>query len=84
MNQRIDETMRVALLVDDLFRAVETDQGFFHVSDGETFASGAKFFERIRGRLTHGKEACRKMEAFLRKHGELRSHKRLSKHAGPQ
>lgn len=51
MNVRIDETMRVALLVDDLFRAVETNQGYFHVS---------------------GKEAVRKMEAFLRKHGELR------------
>lgn len=72
MNQRIDETMLVALLVDDLFRAVETNQGLFHVSDGETFASKAKFFERVRGRLTHGREAVRKMEGFLRKHGQLR------------
>lgn len=78
MNQRIDETMLVHLLVDDLFRAVQTNQGCFHVSDGETFASKAKFFERVRGRLTHGKEACRKMEAFLRKHGELRQHQRQS------
>lgn len=75
MNQRIDETTRVSLLVDDLFRAVETDQGYFYVSDGETFASSAKFFERVRGRLKHGKEATRKMEAFLRKHGELRAPK---------
>lgn len=74
MNQRIDETMQVALLADDLFKKVETHQGYFHVSDGETFASRAKFFDRIRGRLSHGKEAVRQMEAFLRKHGELRAH----------
>lgn len=74
MNSRIDETMRVALLVDDLFKKVEAHQGYFHVSDGETFASADKFFARIRGRLMHGKEAVRQMEGFLRKHGQLREH----------
>lgn len=69
---RIDETMEVAKLVDDLFAKVQKNQGHFHISDGETFASKAKFFERIRGRLAHGKQAVRVMEAFLRKHGELR------------
>lgn len=72
MNTRIDETMQVSLLVDDLFNKVQASQGFFHVSDGETFASSAKFFARIRGRLKHGKEAVRLMEGFLRKHEQLR------------
>ena len=72
MNKRIDETMAVALLVDDLFAKMQEPQGYFHVSDGETFASKAKFFARIRGRLKWGKEATKRMEAFLRKHGELR------------
>lgn len=71
MGGRVDEKMRVALLADDLFNAIQRDQGYFYVSDGETFASTAKFFNRIRGRLRHGRIAIRKMEAFLRKHGEL-------------
>lgn len=75
MSFRIDETMRVSLLAADLFRKVKMHQGYFHVSDGETFASSAKFFERIRGRLSHGKQAVRLMEDFLRKHGELRGAK---------
>lgn len=69
----IDETMEVCRLTDELFAKVQTDQGYFHMSDGETFASKAKFFARIRGRLTHGKDAVRKMEAFLKKHGQLRN-----------
>lgn len=72
MGTRIDETMQVALLTDDLFKAVQEPQGLFYVSDGETFASRAKFFARIRGRLRWGKEAVRRMEVFLRKHGQLR------------
>lgn len=68
----IDETMEVCRLADQLFALVERDQGYFHQSDGETFASKAKFFARIRGRLAHGKEAVRKMEAFLEKHGQLK------------
>jgi hypothetical protein len=71
-DDRIDETMEVARMAADLFRKVETHQGYFHVSDGEMFASKAKFFERIRGRLNHGRRAVHKMEAFLRKHGQLR------------
>jgi hypothetical protein len=69
---KIDEAKYVALLVDDLFAAVQGPQGYFHVSDGECFATSAELFERIRGRLQHGKEAVRLMEAFLRKHGQLR------------
>lgn len=69
---RVDETMQVAKLTDQLFRLVERPQGMFHVSDGETFASKDKFFIRIRGRLKWGKEAVRRMEAFLEKHGQHR------------
>lgn len=66
---RINETLEVAKLVDELFAAVELHQGFFHISDGETFASKAEFFGRIIGRLKHGRRAVKKMEAFLKKHG---------------
>ena len=72
MNKRIDDAKRVELLADDLFGTIQRSQGYFYVSDGETFETPAKFFERIRGRLKYGKEAVRLMEAFLRKHGELR------------
>lgn len=72
MTNRINERKRVDLLTDDLFRAVEESQGLFHVSDGETFHTGQEFFERVRGRLEWGKEAVRLMQAFLRKHGELK------------
>lgn len=64
--------VEVERLADELFGAVQTNQGFFHVSDGETFPTKAQFFERIRGRLKHGSAACRKMQAFLRKHGEMK------------
>lgn len=70
---RINETLEVAKLVDELFAAVHTDQACFHMSDGETFASKAKFFARIRGRLKHGQAAARKMEKFLTKYGALTS-----------
>jgi hypothetical protein len=73
MKKRVED---LAPLVDELFAKVQGPQGYFHVSDGETFASSVKFFARIRGRLKWGKEAVQRMEAFLRKHGELRgSHK---------
>lgn len=78
MNARITERMRVDRLVDDLFYAVEEPQGFFHVSDGETFSTAAELFERIRGRLEWGKEAVKRMEAFLRKHGEMKPNAELA------
>lgn len=64
--------MEVLRLGDQLFKSIESDQGYFHVSDGEVFASKAKFFDRVRGRLRHGKAAVLKMEKFLAKHGQLR------------
>jgi hypothetical protein len=57
-------------LVDELFRLVEPHQGYFHVSDGETFPTTEQLFGRLRGRLEHGRAAVKKMNAFLRKYGE--------------
>jgi hypothetical protein len=76
MTQKSDDRKRIELLTDDLFRSVQGAQGFFHVSDGETFATSQEFFERIRGRLGWGKEAVKRMEAFLRKHGELKERRK--------
>lgn len=67
-----DKRKEVDRLVQELFGAVQTSQGYFYVSDGETFATRAEFFERIRGRLDWGREAVAKMNAFLRKHGEAK------------
>lgn len=67
-----DERKEVAELTDELFRQIQGEQGFFYVSDGETFPTKAQFFERIRGRLAHGKEAVRIMQSFLKRHGQLR------------
>ncbi len=67
-----DEGHKVQDLADELLESVETAQGYFFVSDGETFPTTAQFFERIRGRLEYGKLAVRKMRAFLKKHGELK------------
>jgi hypothetical protein len=66
------DAKRVEVLADELFSAIQMSQGYFYVSDGETFESPAKFFERIRGRLKYGRQAVRLMEAFLRNHRELR------------
>jgi hypothetical protein len=69
-NEADDGPEQVAVLADELFRAVELHQGYFFVSDGEMFPTPAEFFERVRGRLKHGRRAVRKMHAFLKKHGE--------------
>jgi hypothetical protein len=58
-------------LNDEIFNAIEESQGYFHVSDGECFATKAEFFERMRGRLRFGRKACRILAAFLKRHGEL-------------
>lgn len=70
MSKKADERAAVEALVNSLFALVETHQGYFHVSDGETFATRAEFFGRVRGRLAHGRAAVSEMESFLRKHGE--------------
>lgn len=59
-------------LADELFSEIERDQGYFFVSDGEHFATPELFFERVRGRLKHGKRAVMVMERFLKRHGELK------------
>lgn len=66
----MDQRREVEALGAELFKIVETDQGHFFVSDGETFPTTAQFFERIRGRLEYGRRSVRKMAAFLRKYGE--------------
>jgi hypothetical protein len=65
------ERDEVDALTDELFHAVQKEQGYAHVSDGETFATKAEFFRRIRGRLEWSRAATRRMRAFLKKHGEL-------------
>jgi hypothetical protein len=72
--KRASERQEVSRLTDELFRAVELPQGYFHISDGETFATKAEFFERIRGRLRHGRAAVHAMEAFLDKYSERDPH----------
>lgn len=67
-----DERKQVSALTDELFKEIHGAQGYFYLSDGETFLTRAEFFARIRGRLRHGQEAVRIMQAFLRRHGELR------------
>jgi len=64
-----DERDEVDKLAAELFRDVQKHQGYFFLGDGETFRTKAEFFNRVQGRLAHGLEACRKMQAFLRKHG---------------
>jgi hypothetical protein len=66
-----DERKHVFALTDELLNLIESDQGYFHVSDGETFATIEEFFERMRGRLKCGQSAVRKMRAFLKKHNQL-------------
>lgn len=58
-------------LTQELFAAMQEPQGFFYVSDGETFPTTDEFFERIRGRLEHGQDAVKKMKTFLRKYKQL-------------
>ena len=60
----------VDALVQELFQEVQCAQGYFFVSDGETFATKKEFFERIRGRLEHGRDAVFIMNRFLRRHRE--------------
>lgn len=66
----MSERDEVSLLVDELFGQVEKAQGYAHVSDGETFATKAEFFKRIRWRLEWSKAATRRMRTFLKKYGE--------------
>ncbi len=66
----MSERQEVEVLGEELFQKVQTSQGYFYVSDGETFATKAEFFERVRGRLQEGRKAVRLMAAFLRKYGD--------------
>jgi len=63
-----DKQREIEAMVDELFRAVQNHQGYFHISDGETFPTKRQLIKRIRGRLAHGRMAVQKMQAWLRKH----------------
>lgn len=67
----MSEKDEIAALANELFGAVQMEQGYAYVSDGEYFDNKADFFVRIRGRLEWSKAATRRMRAFLKKHGEL-------------
>lgn len=64
---------RVERLAAELFKAVESAQGFAYVSDGEAHAGTveSEFFRRTRGRLEWSKEVTLKLREFLKKHGQL-------------
>ena len=72
----------VEKLVDELFSAIQTAQGYSFCSDGETFNSVPDFFARIRGRLKWSEEATKIMRNFLRNHGQLGSRHPIK--AGPR
>lgn len=67
-----NEQAEVERLVDELFDAVQSSQGYAFISDGEMFNTKRQFFERIRGRLEHSRESVRIIRAFLHKHGGLK------------
>jgi len=68
-----EESAQVELLADELFAKIQASQGYFFVSDGEGCGmTRPRFFDRMRGRLEHGREAVRIMRVFLVKYGELR------------
>jgi hypothetical protein len=67
---QMSDRKSVEKLVDELFTEIQAPQGYFHLSDGETFASLDEFFERIRKRLEAGRDAVWIMNRFLRKHHE--------------
>lgn len=67
-------------LADELFGAVEYDQGRGFVSDGMgALKSRPEFFEVARLHLRHTELAAKKLRAFLRKYGETAPRKRDTK-----
>jgi hypothetical protein len=66
----MSDAVEVRRLVDELFGEIQASQGYFHLSDGETFETLDAFFERIRNRLEAGRDAVFIMNRFLRKHRE--------------
>jgi hypothetical protein len=57
-------------LTEELFVAVEADQGSFCFSDAYNYEP-AEFWAMVRGRLKAGERAVKKTRAFLRKYGEI-------------
>lgn len=61
----------VKKLADEIFGAVEYDQGKAFISDGiEAAKSPKQLFATVRASLKHSQIVVRKTRAFLRKYGE--------------
>lgn len=58
-------------LCDELFGAVQLNQGYAFLSDGMGSMNRSAFFSTVRQALRHNRLASRKIYAFLKKHGEL-------------
>lgn len=69
----MSDTPTVYDLNDELFAAVERDQGLAHVSDGQFGGDPSRdeFFNVVRAQLRHAQAAARKMRAFLKKYDQL-------------
>ena len=61
----------VAELADEIFSAVQYDQGKAFISDGiEAASSPDQLFAVVRGSLKHSEIVVKKTRAFLRKYGQ--------------
>jgi hypothetical protein len=54
----------------ELFRLVEADLGFAHISDAIDDLPDERVFDIARGSLKHLELAARKIRRFLKKYGE--------------
>lgn len=62
----------VSDLVDELFDAIQEDQGHGFFSDGEGVGlTHQQYFDHARTRLVYNERAIKKIKKFLRKYGEL-------------
>lgn len=65
------KTPTVQKLAEEIFAAVQYDQGKAFISDGiEASRSRAQLFAVVRGSLKHSQLVVRKTRAFLRKYGQ--------------
>lgn len=69
----LSEEKLMEQLNNELFEAVQGDQGEAQVSDCNYAANLSEYFNFVEAQLFYSREASRKMAAFLRKHRKLRS-----------
>lgn len=69
-------------LADDLFRAVELEQGFAFISDGLDVLSDEDIVAIARGSLYHSRRVVRILEKWLAKHGHLTDRRMLATGSG--